>query len=58
MVATLATAPASTAFIATIPPAPKTPWLQEAALPIALVFACVVLGAIALFSLRKPRTDT
>ena len=35
---------------------PAIPWLQQAALPIALALACVVLGAIALLALRRPRS--
>lgn len=35
---------------------PAIPWLQQAALPIALALVCVVLGAIALLALRRPRS--
>lgn len=47
----------STAFTPAVPPPPAAPWLQQAALPIGLVLACLVLGAVALFSLRKNNPD-
>jgi hypothetical protein len=46
-------ASASPAFVPASPGAPGAPWLQQAALPIALVIACLVLGAIALLALRS-----
>jgi hypothetical protein len=44
-------AAATTQFVAAAPVA-STPWLQRAALPLALVLACLVLGAVALLGLR------
>ena len=51
-VATLGAA-ASTVLEPSGPAPSATPWLQQAALPIALAVGCVVLAAVVLFSLRS-----
>jgi Protein of unknown function (DUF3999) len=51
-VATLGAA-ASTAIVASAAPISTTPWLQQAALPIALVIGFLVLAAMALYAMRK-----